>query len=675
LRFCLIDFETASACDLKRAGAWRYAEDPTTEILCLGYTIDGGEGRVLTPSELVQSALNSSPSDELCYAAYDPACIFVAHNAQFEKVIWRNIMVAQLGWPDIPNDRWHDIMAVCAMKGLPLRLERAILALGLPSQKDKEGSRVTIALSRPDRKGNYNRTPEKLARVYEYNRSDLVAELALHRRVRGLSQSEREVWLLDQRINERGVCLDLNFADACQKIVDDASKPLIREFEKLTGVRPTQRDKFLEWLHTAGCNIENLQKETIAKYLNTEDEDDSLAGDEDDYTIGPEQITLPFHFERALSIRQILGSASIKKLGAMRSCACADGRARGLLQYHGAGPGRWAGRLFQPQNFPRPSLKVDGEAPDQGHLVETLMTGDYQYVESLYGEAINVVANGLRHALIPSEGNAFAVGDFAKIECVIVLALAGATETAANVIKMGSAVYTDMATKIFGYPVTKKMLKEYTIGKNSVLGCGFQMGWKKFKTRYWQNASEDDAKEAIRIYREDFAPEVPRLWRDLERAAVDTVWSKQAHMAWGVTYALEDGWLTARLPSGRKLWYFDPRPVRKPMPWDHTDVRPGFEYSAWKMGQWKRISAYGGLLTENVVQALARDLLVAALFRCEANNYPIVLTVHDEAVADLPAYEADAKMLEQIMCERPDWARALQIPVAADCWIGDRYRK
>lgn len=670
-RFCLLDFETASSCDLKKTGAWRYAEDPTTEILCLGWT-DGTVFRVLAPYEL---PVEICP-EQFIRLVYDPDCIFIAHNVAFEKAIWRNIMIPIYGWPDIPNERWHDTQSVCAMKGLPLKLERAASALGLKMQKDMEGSRATVALSKPNRAGFFDRSPEKLQRVYDYNRGDLLAELELHRRVRGLGSSERQVWLLDQTINERGVRLDLEFIDRAQSIVDQATGPLTKEFEELTGgIRPSQRDRFIKWLHAEGCNIPDLRKDTIADWLDTPDEEDSLAGDDDDYIPVDNQGRLPFHFEHALRIRQTLGSASIKKLGAMRACVCADGRARGLLQYHGAGPGRWSGRLLQPQNFPRPNLKVDGDPPNQDELVAAILSGDAEWVRCLYGEPINVVANGLRHALIADPGKAFVVGDFSKIECVIVLALAGATKTAAEVLVKGSAVYTDVATKIFRRPIHKKMLKEYTVGKNAVLGCGFQMGWNKFRTRYWPDATEEEAKEVIDYYRKDFAPEVPRLWRALEDASTNTAWTGNAHMAYGVVYALEDGWMTARLPSGRKLWYYGPKAIRKPMPWDHTDVRPGWEYSAWKMGQWKRVSAYGGLLTENVVQALARDLLVNALFKCEPHNYPVVLTVHDEAVCEVDKSRADAKVLEQMMTDRPAWAIGLQIPVGAECWTGERYRK
>lgn len=675
MKFCLIDFETASFCDLKKAGAWRYAEDPTTEILCLGYTIDGGPGVVRVPNNL---SYVSPPRDfqwGLEKAVDDPNVIFIAHNVSFEKAIWRKIMMPVYGWPDIPNERWHDIMASCAMKALPLRLEKAAHVLGVEQQKDMEGSRVTLSLSRPNKKGALDRSPEKLARVRAYNLSDLEAELAVHRRVRGLGASERQTWLLDQRINERGVRLDIPFIDASQRIIDDATVPLLAEFRGLTGINPTQRDKFVAWLHDNGCPIPNLQKETIDKFLGDDDDEDdgSIAGDEEDYEPQEPQLELPFQFARALRIRKILGSASIKKLAAMRACVGEDGRARGLLQYHGAGTGRWAGRLFQPQNFPRPTLKVDGLAPDQNHVIDAINTRDHDYVRMMFNEEpIAVVSHALRHSIIASEGQALSVGDFAKIECVIVLALAGAVETAEKVLKMGSAVYTNMASEIFGWPVTKNDLKEYTIGKNSILGCGFQMGWKKFMARYWKDATEEQAKEVIRIYREDFAPEVPKLWSGLEAAAVDTVWTGKPHMAYGIVYAIEDGWLTARLPSGRKLWYRNPIRVRKAMPWDKTDVRPGFEYCAWKMGRWTRVSAYGGLLTENVVSGTARDLLVDRMFVLEAEYAPPILSVHDEAITD---GQDDLNAFKQIMTTRPKWAVGCGIPVDADCWTGDRYRK
>lgn len=662
-------FETASACDLKKAGAWRYSEDITTEVLCLGYTLDGTNPIVLRPEDLYKR----SPLRD---AAEDADCMFVAHNTAFEKAIWRNVMVPVYGWPDIPNERWHDTQAVCAMKGLPLKLERAAIALGLQAQKDMEGSHVTRSLSRPDKRGYFDRSAAKLERVYAYNKLDLVAETGLHKRIRGLGKDERNVWLLDQRINERGVRLDLEFVEAAQSIVDQATVPLAKEFHKLTGgIAPTQRDKFLGWLRTGGCNIPDLRKETIQEWLGQGDEEeDSLAGDVEDGDQEP--VVLSGLHKRALEIRQTVGSASIKKLGAMRACVGLDGRARGLLQYHGAGPGRWAGRLLQPQNFPRPSLDaVDGKAPEADALVQAICSKDAEFVNALYGEPINVVVSSLRHALLASEGNQFVVGDFATIEARIVLALAGA-DRALDIILSGRDIYVEMAQTIFNRPLTKKdNPEERHVGKNTVLGCGFQMGAKKFRARYAKDKPLEFAQQCIRAYREDFAPEVPKLWWALEKAATRCVWDKAPFSAYGVEYRLVDGWLTARLPSGRRLWYYDPQPCRKAMPWDPLDVRPGFTYMAWKMGQWRKIHAYGGLLTENVVQASARDLLVHGLFNCEAAGLPVVLTVHDEAVCDVPAASASAETLDKCLTDAPQWARALKIPVASECWVGSRYRK
>ena len=674
--FCLIDYETASMCDLKKSGAWRYGEDVTTEILCLGYTL-GKRGDEVVLSNM-DCALKTEKAAELMRLVLDPTVLFVAHNCPFEKSIWRNIMVAQFGWPDIPDERWHDTMAVCAMKGLPLALERAALVLRLPSQKDMEGSRITKALSRLDRKGYSQITDEKIDRVITYNMGDLYSQCDLYRRVKGLGDAERKVWLLDQTINERGVRLDIPYVDACKEIVDQAGKPLLQEFHDLTGLRPSQRDKFKAWLDEQGCRLPNLQKETVAKFLKGDIDgtlEEEFTGDEDDYIEEEDQIELPFLPRRALEIRQIVGSASIKKLDAIRACVCADEKARGLLQYHAAGPGRWAGRLLQPQNFPRPSLKIDGEAHDPESLVSAILTRDSEFVRLLFGEPIEAVISGLRHTIISSPGNELIVGDFSTIEARIVLALAGQFDKI-DLIASGKDIYIDMAQNIYKRPIDKhRDPAERQVGKNSVLGLGFQMGWKKFQSRYAQKQPKEFCQEVVRIYREEFAPNVPKLWAALQRAAIDTVWSGKPHEAYGVCYALEDGWMTARLPSGRKLWYYNPQKTRRAMPWDEDDIRPGLSYQTWKMGKWITVDAYGGLLTENVVQALARDLLVAAMFAVEREGMTIALTVHDEIVADVKAGRFSPELLDQIMCEGTPWAKSIKIPIATECWAGERYRK
>lgn len=665
LRWVLGDFETASATDLKKAGAWRYAECPTTEVLVFGYTIMGEAKKFWHPGD--------DPS-ELKLLASDESITFIAHNAGFEKAIWRKIMVPVYGFPDIPNSRWHDAMAVCAMKGVPQDLDRATLVLRLPHTKDRAGSSFTKGLSKPNKKtGMLDRSPEARRRVDEYNGQDLDAECGVHARVGWLPPGERSVWLLDQKINERGVRLDLDYISACREVVDKASVPLQKEFKELTGLDVTQAVKLKQWVLDQGVQVPDMKKETLDALLGNQDDEDVPDGDmgselEDDGTL---PVELPETVRRALSIRQLIGSASIKKLSRMEGCVLDDGRAYGLLQYHGAGPGRWAGRLLQPQNFPRGTLK--GTPVED--VVAAMMSRDPDFVEFALGKPpVECVVSGLRHSIIANPNRILCAGDFSTIELRVVLALAGQTDKV-DLIASGQDPYCDMATLIFGYLVVKAMLAERQTGKNAVLGLGFGMGALKFLFKYGNGMILERCKEIVNIYRETWAPAVPKLWRGLEAAAVRAVWDKTPQEAYGVEYRLEDLWLTARLPSGRKLWYFNPQPVRRAMPWDETDIRRSWTYQAMKMGQWKTIDAYGGHLTENVVQALARDIMVAAMFKAENNGFPVVLTVHDELITEPERGIADAKALEQIMADCPAWARALGIPVKAEAWTGERYRK
>lgn len=307
-------------------------------------------------------------------------------------------------------------------------------------------------------------------------------------------------------------------------------------------------------------------------------------------------------------------------------------------------------------------------------IVSAIMTGDHEYVEAVIGDPIDTVVSGLRHALLAAEGSTFLSGDFSGIEARIVLALAGQHDKTA-LMASGVDVYCDMATSIYGHTVTKANVEERQTGKNSVLGLGFQMGATKFHDRYCKNQSLSFAERVVKTYRKGWAPLVPYVWYGLEEAAASAVWSGGPCQAYGVEYQLErDGeWLTARLPSGRKLWYFHPEPTKTSAPWDRTEIKHAWTYYTKKNGVWRKVHAFGGLLTENVVQALARDLLVDSMFKCEAEGLPIVLTVHDEIVVETPGH--DTKILRDIMVDTPQWAKDLKVPIQVDCWQGDRYRK
>ena len=662
MSWVMLDFETTSACDLKKAGAWRYAEDPSTDIICTGYAIDGASPIVMARKDVAVGARKDvavgARFGAFVNAVRDPAFTFVAHNCAFEKAIWRNVMVKRYGWPDISNERWRDTMALCAMKSLPLDLAGAGRVLGLSAQKDAEGNRL---LHRVIKEPALLEEAGVRGRLAEYNKADVVAQVNLLRRLMPFDRPETEVWQLDQTINERGILIDEPFVRGAQKIVADSIWPLAEEFTGLTGLKPTQRDAFLNWCRDRGALLPNLQAGTL-----------------EDAEENPEDYGVEAEVARPLAIRALVSSSSVKKLDRMLACRCADGRVRGTLQYHGATTGRWSGRLLQPQNFPRGSLVEDGSTPDPEAVAAAITSGDAELIRLLYGEPVEVVSSALRHAILAAPGYSLVAGDYAKIECVIVLALAGAPETARRVIEQGSAVYTDMGAKLFGRSITKADVRDYVVAKGVILGSGFQMGWRKFQSHYAPDHDEAFAKAAISEYREHFAPEVPKLWYALEDAAFGVVKTGGPETAYGVTYRMEGEWLTALLPSGRKLWYFQPGIEKKLAPWSAPgapEYRLGWYYWAKKAGQWRKVSAYGGLLTENVVQALARDLIVCGMRNAEAAALPVVFTVHDEIVAEAKGDFALDEELKQAMELRPKWAIDLGVPVAAECWQGQRYRK
>ena len=669
-RWAVIDFETCSSCDLKQAGAWRYAEDISTEILCLAWSVMGEEAKVWRPGENF---------DELLTLAKDPDMVFIAHNAAFEKAVWRNIMVRDFGFPDIPNSRWHDTMAVAAHYALPQELETLIEVLGLSQRKDMEGRKITLGMSKPDKKGNYDRSLEKRVRAAQYCLQDIAGEVAVHKCLGWLPVGERYVWLLNQRINERGLRLDLAFVRAAQCIVDNASGPLLQEFQQLTGGLKLGSPKLLPWLKARGVGIPNLQKETIAEYIGDVEtiEDNDLPEDA--------QATLPLHADafRALHIRQLIGSASVKKLKRMEACVSADGRARGLSQYHGSAPGRNTGRLLQPYNFPRGTIKIGGKAPKPDLMVDAIMTGDYEHVETTIGPAVEVIVSSLRHSLVPNPGRVFLSGDYAGIQARVVLAVAGQWDkidlfSDDRTGKQGVDIYLDMASDIYERTCTKDDTVERQTGKNTVLGLGFQMGPPKFQVKYAKDRPLAFSEKVVQTYRKVWAPKVPYLWYGLGDAAVECVWSGEPQESHGVEYRMENGAMSVRLPSGRKIWYQQPKPTREVMPWRNEDggevKKRGFRYHVMKMGQWKEVKAFGGLLTENVVMGIEVDIQRRAQMLCEKNGFPVVLEVYDEVVVE-PEVGADEKAFKQILLDVEPWVKYLQIPIAVETWMGDRYKK
>lgn len=644
----IIDFETASCAELNKVGAWRYAEDVSTFILCLGYkVVIDGQPRptvVLTEPEL-NIALAKPPLYNL---VSDPNVIFVAHNAQFEQAIWKHIMVAQHGWPELPPERWHDTMAVAARRTLPMSLDKVGTVLNLNTQKDKEGHRLMMQMCKPNRDGNFDHSPEKMARLIQYNVGDVDTQYDLHKRLGGLGASERAAWIRNQVANQRGILVDVPYVKQCMSVLEEARGPMEDEFRKATGFSPTQRAKILEWIREQGVAMPDMRKATLDAMLDPENE---LASVDD----------LPPHVLRVIEIRRILASSSVAKLGRMLETSNLDGRIRGTMQYHGARTGRNAGRLVQPLNMPRPTVKE----LKQSEIMALIREGDMAAINAACGNAYDAVISTLRGCFRPAAGHVFATGDFNAIEARVVLALAGETERAKS-FDTGDP-YTDMGRQVGSGRQD---------GKTIVLGCGFQMSAAKFSLVTGKDA--EFSQRAVDAYRKEFAPLVPKLWYGLDKASSDAVWcnARRAHEYRGTTYQMRDDYLVCTLPSGREIYYFKPQKEQAQVPWAPGELKPAWSFLSFQGKAAVRKWMFGGLAAENVVQATARDIMEEASVRAEAAGLPMVFTVYDELVTEPPASMKDADIvLKQCMEERSDWVRQFQIPIRAECEVLQEYQK
>ena len=575
--FC--DFETRNVggCDLTKVGVWRYATDPATEIICFGYRA-GGVDHSWAPT-----SHSRDPLEEL---AANPDVAFVCFGG-FEQVIWQKIMVERHAFAPISTKRWVDLRATCCSFALPRSLDKALTALGLPVKKDKEGQRLVRSLSRPNRKtGAYPElTPAIIERVVEYNRIDIVALEAMRKQgLARLTTSEQAVWELDQRINARGIAIDAGFVQAAKRIADQVMGEAITEFARLTdGVSPHQVQKIREWLRCRKWALPNLESETVSEAL-------ELAG-------------LPDDVRRVLEIRQIAAAASLKKLDAMLACVGPDGRARGLLQYHGATTGRWSGQLIQPQNFPRPTLEAD---VDPEELAAAVKTGDPDALRG-WGKPVDVLISGLRCALTAAEGKVFGAGDFSMIEACVLLALAGQHDKC-KLITEGADVYRDMAATIYGFDrdafmaipeedLSPDEMEQRRIGKNGVLSCGYGIGAEGFYRRFCRHVEggKELAAKIVAVYRNTWAPTVPHLWRDLEQTARRAMLHPNTTVVanCGVKYRLTTQaglpCLVCELINGKSLTYADAR-IDGRDKWG----RPRWIYKAYRLGQWRQIEPFGG---------------------------------------------------------------------------------
>jgi DNA polymerase bacteriophage-type len=612
---------------------------------------------------------------------------FSAHNAFFERCIYENILVRRYGWPLIPAKQYRCTAAKAAACALPRSLENAGAALKLPIQKDREGYVVMMATCMPTKEWKAwaksdsevwsepkmfrepEDHPDVFEKLYDYCKKDVLAEEALDNALRDLKEDEQEIWHLNQEMNWRGLRFDLPIVMKIVSIIESEGKKKLKELDSLTMglvTKPGARQSILDFLALEGIELPNLRAKTV---------EDKLQGFE-----------LSDDMHRLLEIRKALSLTSTKKYQSFLNRANEDGRIRDILLYHGASTGRDTGTGVQPHNFPKGLIRVDEDRPYAA--VENVIECDPEMLKILYGDSLGLVFSAiLRNMIIPSEGCELFVGDYSMIEVAILWWLAD-NVPGLKILRAGMDPYKYMASSNTGKPYQEVPDKgdDRQLGKAQVLGCGFGMGWEKFLVTAWEmhrlKLTEEQAKNAVQSYR-SVNSAVPVLWKAYENAAIQAVeegegdgrghrWSMVDGRRRGCHFFVRDKFLWVQLPSGRRLAYREPQ-----ISWRETEYGARKTLEFWavnsKTKKWSLERTWGGTLTENIVQATARDLLMPAMVRLEKAGYKALLTVHDEGICERPIGEGNVEEFIQILTEVPSWATGC--PINAKGWKGPRYRK
>jgi DNA polymerase len=663
MRSAVIDFETASKADLQKIGAWKYAADMSTFPLCLAVKVivekKPQPAFVLTEKQL--HALDP----RLMELVKDPEVIFIAHNAGFEQAMWHYHMVP-MGYPPLPPERWHDTMAVCAMKALPLGLDAAVTALELPVKKDMDGHRHMLYMCKPDRYDSWSHHNEhNLLMLYKYCIGDVDAQYGLYSVTQGLGPSERQTWVLDQKIQQRGIRIDTEFVEACIDVLDQVRIPMTERFKELTGLKPTQREKVLNWVNENGVPLGNMQKATL----------DAILDPDDEFGLEDFSEPLPYHVHEVLTLRRSLASSSVAKLVRMLQCAGSDGRVRYTTQYHAARTGRDAGRLIQIQNYPRGEIS-DRQGLTADILADAILTRNLAHIRELWGEDIfTAIISSLRSCVVASPGKILVGGDYAGVEARNLLSMAGQHDRVEQM-HAGIDVYAENASLIYKRPITKANVAERQTGKNSTLGNGYGLGPVGFRARFAPKQSIEFAMQVVNTYRNEFAPMVPKFWYGLYEASVQAVWCEHAktYSYAGIEFRKESDWLTMRLPSGRKIYYHRPRKEKSYNP--NTGVEhPAWSFMSYQGKKFRRLFAWHGMITADCIQGSARDMIMSAMKKAEAYGLFTIFKVHDELVFEMDDTADAAIVVKQIMEDVDPWVIERKFKVKAEVEKMLRYRK
>lgn len=631
-----IDFETRSAVDLRKTGVYKYAADQSTDIWCMAYKAPWSDDvLVWQPGDAVDTHLE----DWIMAGG-----LLSAWNANFERVIWNEIMVGRYQWPATKIKQWRCTMAQASAMGLPRALGQAAAVLGVEEQKDKAGAALMLRMARPRKvnaDGSYTwwNTKDKLDTLVAYCIQDVKTELSVAEALNAMPDSERRLYQLDQRINDRGVKVDIDLIDRVSKLANSASENIDAEMKRLTNGQvkaATNAMDLTAWLRGYELNVNSVDKQTVTRML-------AMDG-------------LHPIIKQVLRLRQDGAKSSTAKYDAMVNAANADDRMRGLLMYHGAATGRWSGRLVQPQNFPRPQKKQD-------ELDEIIAKLKADQDVSEHGAGTVLASDLLRSMLVAEDGHRLMFADYSAIEARVLAWVAGQNDLV-ETFRKGGDVYKEMASAIYNVDVESVTDGQRQVGKMAILGCGYGMGGKRFAEQCATmgiKVDEDEAKRIVSVYREK-NNRIAQYWRDVEQDFVDMV--KEAGRVRSVELPL---------PSGRSLTYHNPRIIQRETPWGAMRDTAQVDTLNSVTRQWVSQIIWGGLLTENVVQATARDMMATAMMALEIKGYPVILSVHDEIICEVPDGFGSLDEMIDIMTRVPAWAQGC--PINAEGKEGKRYRK
>lgn len=662
-KYLVLDFETASQADLRAVGAIEYARHPTTHTLCVAWRL-GTRASLPQQKTYSWSSFNTNSNIIMMLNALaDPSVVVVAHNFGFELAILRHTLSRELHTQarylkDFPVTRGLCTAALASALALPRDLERAASVLGLNVQKDMDGRKLLLKMCKPRRAskkhptGGWHRDPVDVERLTKYCETDVDVEVELFLRCPPLNDTERKVWELDQTINTRGVQIDIEMVRRVLAMVEVETANLDEETKSLSGIdSATKVAQMQAYLASKGCFLPDMTADTVREAITS-----GLAVGE---------------CRRLLEIRQTIGKTSTKKYVAFAACG-STGRVYDTLMYWAASTGRWGGKRFQLQNLPRSTIKNTNLA------CEIVRDGDLEMVRLLYGDPITAFSDCLRGVLVAAPDHVLYCSDFNAIETRVLFWMAG-HEAGLQAYRDGKDQYKHMAMRVYSCRLDEVDSDQRQLGKKLVLGAGFGLGHKRFHDSCAEDGmgvSKDLAERAIKAYRAEHWP-VPAMWRAIEKAAIAAVENPgKKYSTCKTSWWVGGKFLWCQLPSGRRLAYYGTF-VRYEIPsWGGDEKRPVLYY--WgvnaKTKQWAVEKNWGAGLVENVVQAVARDLMAEAMLRLEAAGYPIVLSVHDEIIAERPqGGGGSVDDFMRLMSVVPPWAAGL--PVRVEGFRDVRYRK